>query len=51
VTARVVLLGGGKSRPHLTTALFEQLTATIANCTSEVIAGLDLIAPTRRHQT
>jgi pimeloyl-ACP methyl ester carboxylesterase len=45
VTARVVLLGGGKSRPHLTTTLFEQLTATIANCTSELIAGLDHTAP------
>jgi pimeloyl-ACP methyl ester carboxylesterase len=45
VTARVVLLGGGKSRPHLTTTLFEQLTATIANCTSELIVGLDHTAP------
>jgi len=45
VTARVVLLGGGKSRPHLTTTLFEQLTATIANCSDELIAGLDHTAP------
>jgi pimeloyl-ACP methyl ester carboxylesterase len=45
VTARVVLLGGGKSRPHHTTALFEQLTATIPNCTSELIAGLDHTGP------
>jgi pimeloyl-ACP methyl ester carboxylesterase len=45
VTARVVLLGGGKSRPHLTTALFEQLTPTVAHCTSELIVGLDHTAP------
>ena len=45
VIARVVLLGGDKSRPHLTTALFGQLTATIANCSSELIAGLDHTAP------
>jgi pimeloyl-ACP methyl ester carboxylesterase len=45
VTARVVLLGGGKSRPHLTTALFEQLTATIATCTGELIVRLDHTAP------
>jgi pimeloyl-ACP methyl ester carboxylesterase len=45
VTARVVLLGGSKSRPHLTTDLFERLTATIANCTSELIVGLDHTAP------
>jgi pimeloyl-ACP methyl ester carboxylesterase len=48
VTARVVLLGGGNSRPHLTTALFEQLTATIANCTAELIDGLDHTAPDER---
>jgi pimeloyl-ACP methyl ester carboxylesterase/truncated hemoglobin YjbI len=45
VTARVVLLGGGKSRPHLTTTLFEPLMATVANCTTELIAGLDHTAP------
>jgi pimeloyl-ACP methyl ester carboxylesterase len=45
VTARVVLLGGGKSRPHLTTDLFEKLTATMPNSTSELIAGLDHTAP------
>ena len=45
VTARVVLLGGGKSRSHLTTTLFRQLTASIPNCTSEIIAGLDHTAP------
>jgi pimeloyl-ACP methyl ester carboxylesterase len=45
VTARVVLLGGGKSPSHLTTTLFRQLTATIPNCTSEIIVGLDHTAP------
>jgi pimeloyl-ACP methyl ester carboxylesterase len=45
VTARVVLLGGGKSRSQLTTALFEQLTATMPNATSELIVGLDHTAP------
>jgi hypothetical protein len=45
VTARVVLLGGGKSPPHLTTTLFPQLTDTIPNCTSEIIAGLGHTAP------
>ena len=45
VIARVVLLGGDKSRPHLTTALFGQLTATIANCSGELIVGLDHTAP------
>ena len=60
VTARVVLLGGGKSPSHLTTTLFQQLTATIPTCTSEIIIGLghtapdekapDLIAERVRHQ-
>jgi hypothetical protein len=45
VTARVVLLGGGKSRSHLTTTPFRELTATIPNFTSEIIAGLDHTAP------
>jgi len=45
ITARVVLLGGGKSRPHLTTTPFDQLLNTIPNSTSEVIAGLDHTAP------
>jgi hypothetical protein len=45
MTARVVLLAGGKSRRHLTAALLEQLTAAVPNCTSELIAGLDHTAP------
>lgn len=45
VTARVVVLGGGKSRSHLTTTLCKQLTATIPNSTSEIIVGLDHTAP------
>jgi len=48
VATHVVLLGGSKSPPHLTTALFEQLTATIANCTGELIVGLDHMAPDER---
>jgi pimeloyl-ACP methyl ester carboxylesterase len=45
ITAGVVLLGGGKSRSHLTTTLIEQITATIPNSTSEIIVGLDHTAP------
>jgi hypothetical protein len=45
VTARVVLLGGGASRSLFTTTLFDQLTAVIPNCTSELIDGLDHLAP------
>lgn len=45
ITARVRLLGGGKSRPFATTRLFDQLTGTIPNSTSELIDGLDHTAP------
>jgi pimeloyl-ACP methyl ester carboxylesterase len=45
LTARVLLLGGGKSRSFATTRLFEQLTATIRNSTSELIDGLNHTAP------
>ena len=45
ITARTVLLGGGKSRPRFTTALFEALTTTIPNATAEIIPGLDHVAP------
>jgi pimeloyl-ACP methyl ester carboxylesterase len=45
VAARVILLGGGKSRQQFTTTLFDQLSATIRHCTTEVIAGLDHLAP------
>jgi pimeloyl-ACP methyl ester carboxylesterase len=45
VAARVTLLGGAKSRPLFTTTLFDQLTATIPNCTTELLDGLDHTAP------
>jgi pimeloyl-ACP methyl ester carboxylesterase len=45
VTARTVLLGGGKSRSQLTSAPFDALTAAIPNCTTEIIPGLDHTAP------
>jgi pimeloyl-ACP methyl ester carboxylesterase len=45
ITARVLLLGGGKSCSFATTRLFEQLTPTIRNSTSELIDGLNHIAP------
>jgi pimeloyl-ACP methyl ester carboxylesterase len=45
VTARVVLLGGRKSRPQFTTFLFERLATSIPNTTTELINGLDHTAP------
>jgi pimeloyl-ACP methyl ester carboxylesterase len=45
VTARVVVLGGGTSRSQFTTTLFDQLTAIIPDCTTELIDGLDHLAP------
>ena len=45
ITARVLLLGGGKSRSFATTRLFDQLAGTIPNSTSELIDGLDHTAP------
>ena len=45
IAARVVLLGGGKSRPHLTTTPFAALSAVIPDCVSEIIDGLDHLAP------
>jgi pimeloyl-ACP methyl ester carboxylesterase len=45
VTARVVLLGGRKSRPQFTTSLFEHLATSIPNTTTELINGLDHTAP------
>ena len=45
VTARVVLLGGGKSRARFTTTLFDQLVSTIPRSTCELIDGLDHTAP------
>lgn len=45
ITSRVHLLGGSKSRPQFTTQLFDAIQAVIPRCTSEVIAGLDHLAP------
>jgi pimeloyl-ACP methyl ester carboxylesterase len=45
ITAHVVLLGGRRSRPHLTTTPFGPLLAVIPDCVSEVIDGLDHLAP------
>jgi pimeloyl-ACP methyl ester carboxylesterase len=45
VSARTVLLGGGKSRSRFTTRPFNALTAAIPNCTTDIIAGLDHTAP------
>jgi pimeloyl-ACP methyl ester carboxylesterase len=45
VTARTILLGGGKSRSQFTNAQFNALTAAISNCTIDIIPGLDHTAP------
>jgi pimeloyl-ACP methyl ester carboxylesterase len=45
ITARIVLLGGGKSLPVFTTTLFDHLAASIPNSTTELIKGLDHTAP------
>jgi pimeloyl-ACP methyl ester carboxylesterase len=45
VAARVTLLGGAKSRHQLMTTTFDQLTAAISTCTTELIPGLDHTAP------
>jgi pimeloyl-ACP methyl ester carboxylesterase len=45
ITARVLLLGGGKSRSFATTRLFDQLTATLPDSSHELIDGLDHVAP------
>jgi pimeloyl-ACP methyl ester carboxylesterase len=45
VAAQVVLLGGGTSRSHFTTTLFDQLAAVIPDCTTELIDGLDHLGP------
>lgn len=48
IAARVLLLGGRKSPPYLTTALFEQLAAVIPASAIELIDGLDHLAPERK---
>jgi len=45
VSAQVLLLGGSKSPPSLTSDLFAALQATIPNCSGEVIDGLDHFGP------
>ena len=45
IPARVVLLGGAKSRPRSTTTLFDHLSASIPNVTTELIRGLGHTAP------
>jgi len=45
IGSRVHLLGGSKSRPQFTSRLFETLQTVIPNCTSELIVGLDHLAP------
>jgi pimeloyl-ACP methyl ester carboxylesterase len=45
ITARTVLLGGGKSRPRFTTVPFGALIAAIPDATAEIIPGLDHVAP------
>jgi pimeloyl-ACP methyl ester carboxylesterase len=45
IAARVLLLGGAKSRWFARTGLLDQLPAAIPNCTSELIEGLDHTAP------
>lgn len=45
ISARTVLLGGSKSRPHLTRFPFDLLSAAISDCTVDIIAGLDHLAP------
>ncbi len=45
VAARVLLLGGGKSRWFAGTGLADHLPAAIPDCTSKLIEGVDHIAP------
>jgi hypothetical protein len=46
IRARVLLLGGRKSPPFVTTELFEALERTIPDCEAEIIDGLER----KRHQ-
>jgi len=45
ITARVLLLGGRKSPPFITTELFDALHRTIPDAAVEIIDGLDHTAP------
>lgn len=51
VGSRVHLLGGSKSPAYRTIRLFEAMRAVIPNCTSEVISGLDHLAPDEKAPT
>ena len=45
IDARVVLLGGAKSRLHFTTTVFDAISAVIPNADSELIPGLGHTGP------
>jgi pimeloyl-ACP methyl ester carboxylesterase len=45
ITARVLLLGGRKSPPFITTESFDRLQRTIPDSVSEILDGLDHVAP------
>jgi pimeloyl-ACP methyl ester carboxylesterase len=45
ITARVLLLGGGKSPPFITTELFDSLQRTIPDSVAEILDGLGHTAP------
>jgi pimeloyl-ACP methyl ester carboxylesterase len=45
ISARTLLLGGAKSRPAHTTALFRQLTDAIPDAAAEILPGLDHLGP------
>lgn len=51
ITARTLLLGGGKSRPRYTTELFDRLTAAIPNTAVELLPGLDHLGPEKAPET
>lgn len=51
IAARTLLLGGKKSRPRFTTALFDQLAAAIPRATAELLPGLDHLGPEKAPET
>jgi pimeloyl-ACP methyl ester carboxylesterase len=48
IKARVLLLGGQKSRRFITTELFDALQRTIPSSDAEILEGLDHLAPDER---
>jgi hypothetical protein len=48
VTVRILLLGGQKTAASITTRLFDALQEVIADCTVEMLHGLDHNAPTEK---